>query len=161
VLVREDACALYLSNVAELIERHGISLTRPGPGESLELVSTEKGLAYELIGLLPHSGGPPPQIEVRESLAPIGGGWYRTSGYEFELIDPSRSHRRAFHFHDAPWFVDRYQVAVHQHCERPLGHVRCEHYASSPVKDAYAGVTILMAAWIDGPIDCRALDCLD
>jgi len=160
VLVREDACELYLTNVAELIERHGISLTRPGPGEDLELVSTEKGVAYELIGLMPHPDVPSAQIEVRESLAPIGGGWYRTSSYEYELIDPVRDYRRAFHFHDAGWFVDRYQVAVHEHCEQPMGDIACEHYAGSPVRDAYAGVTMLIAAWIEGPINCATLDCL-
>jgi len=162
MLCRYDECEDYLVKVAELMERYGVVLTKPAPGEDLELVEDDQGaLSFELIGELPDVGtGRKATVEVREELAPLGDGTYRTSRYEYELIDPVGKYRRAFHLHDPEPFARRFLVVVHEHCERPLGRVDCEHYAGSPLKDSYAGVTKVLNAWTGGPIDCRTLICL-
>ena len=155
-------CEDYLVKVTELMERYGIVLTKPAPGEDLVLVEDDQGaLSFELIGHLPDMvTGRRAGVEVREELAPLGDGTYRTSGYEYELIDPVGDYRRAFHLHDHETFARRFLVVVHEHCERPLGRVDCEHYAGLPFKDSYAGVTKLLDAWTGGPIDCGTLICL-
>lgn len=97
----------------------------------------------------------PARIELREALAPHGdGSTCQTSQYEYELIDVAGDFRRAFHFHDAEWFLREYVVAVHEHCDQPLKSATCTHYSGTPIKDSYAGATRLLDAWTEGPIHC-------
>lgn len=163
MLVRPDECEGYLTKVAELMERYGVQLTKPAPGEDLELLEDDEGvLSFELIGQLPDvEGAGGANVEVREGLAPLGDGTYRTSTYEYELVDHVGTYRRAFHLHDPEWFGGRYLVVVHEHCERPLGRVDCEHYAGSPLKDSYAGLTRLVDTWSNGSTECGTLICLE
>lgn len=161
--LRRDQCDLYAGQVAALMERYGVLLTTPAPGEDLETYENADGaIAFELRGDLPSSRvDHPATIEVRETLVPAGGDSYVTQRYEYELLDPLGDHRRAFHMHDPDWFARELYVLVHEHCEHPVGRVECDHYAGPPVKDSFYGVVRLLKAWTDGAIGCASLDCLD
>jgi hypothetical protein len=153
----------HLADVAELLERYGVSLDL-GPGEDLTLEETPLGaLAFELRGFLPHGRQPPrAALEIREVWRPAAGGRYERSEYEYELLDRDRDYRRAFHLHDGDWFVRHFSVVVHEHCERPIGTSTCDHYAGHPVRDAFAAAELLVRTWVD-PLapDCSALPCLE
>ncbi|HEX7464973.1 MAG TPA: hypothetical protein VF382_08805 [Actinomycetota bacterium] len=157
-----EECEGYLAGVAQLMERCGVVFTKPAPDEDLELCENDAGfLSFELIGELPEGDWPGgATVEVREELGPIGDGRYRTSRYEYELIDRARDYRRAFHLHDPEWFEREFLVVVHEHCERPLNHVDCQHYAGAPIEDSYVGVMGLLDAWVAEPADCGSLTCL-
>jgi hypothetical protein len=160
--IRPSEVDAYPDVVVELLERYGVALIQPGIGERAEVVEDDAGrLSFELIGELPSTSGVTARVELREQLSPRHDGLYETSRYEYELVDPEGEQRRAFHMHDPDWFARELYVLVHEHCERPLGHVECDHYAGAPVKDSYAGVVRLIAAWTAGQIDCSSLDCLD
>jgi hypothetical protein len=76
------------------------------------------------------------------------------------LLDHERDFRRAHHLHDRDVFVRRFNVVVHEHCERPIGNVQCAHYEGSPIRDAFAGVVALLDAWTADPPECADLRCL-
>ena len=153
----------YASRVAELLERHGVVLTKPAPGAPVEVLEGRDGsLSFELVGSLPDGRQPAlSTLELRERFRPIDGDRFERDGYEYELLDHERDFRRAFHLHDPEWFERRYLVVVHEHCERPIKHVACDHYQGSPIRDGYAGVTALIDAWTDEPGDCSKLPCLE
>ena len=152
----------YVSRVVELLERYGVVLMKPAPGEPVEVLEADDGsLSFELIGSRPDGRVPAlSTLEVRERLRPIDGELFERDGYEYELIDRERDFRRAFHLHDPEWFERRHLVVVHEHCERPLGDAACDHYEGSPIRDGYAGVTVLMDAWTGEP-GCSESRCLE
>jgi hypothetical protein len=99
---------------------------------------------------------------VREFWRPDAHGTFQRSEYAYELLDHDIDFRRAWHLHDQDLFIERFRVVVHEHCERPIGSASCDHYAGTPVRDAFAGVERLFATWIDPePPDCHVLICLD
>ena len=154
------AVEAYLHDVADLVERLGISIRGDGDVQLLE--DRAGGLSYELIGSLPDGQHPArSEVIVREAFEPDGERGYVRSRYEYELIDRERGFRRACHLHDPDWFERRFLVVVHEHCERPLGTVDREHYEGTPVRDAFAGVLALMDAWTADPPDCSTLRCLE
>ena len=157
-----DAIADYLSSAATLLERYGVTLRSSSGSEELELLEDADGrLSFELLGDLPDGLDPARSgIAVREGFEPLGKDRYARDRYEYELVDRERDYRRAFHLHFPDWFRHRYLVVVHEHCERPIGHVRCEHYAGSPVKDAFGGITALIDVWTGSAPDCSAIKCL-
>ncbi len=157
-----DTCAEYLSRVAALIERFGATLDLP-EGTDLELLEDDDGtLSFEIMGSLPDGTHPAPaRLVIREGFRRISPDLYERSRYEYELVDRARDFRRAFHLHFPEWFGRRFLVVVHEHCERPIGLVDCEHYAGRPIGDAFAGVTTLMDIWTAEPPDCGALTCLE
>lgn len=161
MIVKDQDADDYLADVAELLERFGVRLTQPASGDDLELIEDDAGvLSFELVGEI-GDWASPARIELREALAPYGdGSTYQTSQYGYELIDMAGDFRRGFHFHDADWFLREYLVAVHEHCEQPLGSATCAHYSGTPIKDSYAGARRLLDAWTAGPIDCATLPCL-
>ena len=67
--------------------------------------------------------------------------------------------RRAYHFHDSDVFLRRHLVSVHEHCERPIGTSRCDHFSGLPIRDTREGIQRIFAAWTDG-FDCTGLSCL-
>jgi PAS domain-containing protein len=163
--VELDPAALedYLADVAQLLERYGVVLD-VAPDADIVLDETPTGaLAFELRGFLPHGREPPRSVlGVRELWRPVSEGTYQRSEYEYELLDHDRGYRRAFHLHDRDLFVRRFQVVVHEHCEQPIGSPACGHYAGPPVRDAFAGVELLVGTWVDpDDPDCGALACLD
>ncbi len=158
-----DGLEVYLSRVAELLERYGVVLDL-GPAAPLVLEESPSGaMSFELRGFLPDGRVPPLSvIEVREQWRRLKANRFERWAYAFELLDHERAFRRAFHLHDRKAFVRRFHVVVHEHCERPLGKAPCAHITGPPVRDAYRGVDLLLEAWIDPrPPDCAAMTCLD
>ncbi|MDO8483662.1 MAG: hypothetical protein Q7S35_01815 [Candidatus Limnocylindrales bacterium] len=158
----QDKCAEYLSGVGALLERFGATLDLPD-GTELELLEEDDGtLSFEIVGSLPDGTHPAlARLAVREGFRRISPDLYERSRYEYELVDVARDFRRAFHLHFPEWFGRRFLVVVHEHSERPIGHVACDHYAGRPMEDAFAGVTNLMDAWTAEPPECGALTCLE
>jgi hypothetical protein len=159
--VRGTATAVedYLRDVVDLMERFGISIRDDGDVPLLE--DRTGGLSFELIGDLPDGHGPArSEVIVREAFEQDGVRGYVRSRYEYELVDRERGYRRAFHLHDPGWFERRFLVVVHEHCERPIGKVDCDHYDGMPLRDAFAGVLALIDAWTGDPPDCSTLRCL-
>jgi len=152
----------HASRIAELLERYGVVLSKPAPGEPVEVLEADDAsLSFELIGSLPDGRAPAlSTLEVRERFRTLDGELFERDGYEYELIDRERDSRRAFHLHDSEWFERRYLVVVHEHCEHPVGDTACGHYHGVPIRDGYAGVMALIAAWTSEP-GCSGLRCLD
>jgi hypothetical protein len=144
------------------MERFGATLNLP-EGSDLEFLEEADGtLSFEIIGSLPDGTHPArARLVVREGFRRISPDLYERSRYEYELVDRARDFRRAFHLHFPEWFGRRFLVVVHEHCERPIGLVVCEHFLGRPIKDAYEGVTTLMDVWTAEPPDCETLTCLD
>ena len=103
------------------------------------------------------------QVQIREQWRrPFRDQPWRLVEYAYELLDHERDVRFALHLHDRDWFVDAYRVVVHQHCESPIGRVRCRHYAGDPVTDGYQAVDRLLEVWTrDTELDCASLACLE
>jgi hypothetical protein len=152
----------YVAQIAELLERYGVVLSSPGPGDPIEVLAADDGsLTFGLIGSLPDGRMPARStLEVRERFRPVAMDRYQRDGYAYELIDRERDHRRAFHLHDAAWFQRHFLVVVHTHCEQPIGAIVCDHHEGTPLRDGFAGVTALMDAWT-GSVDCGGVRCLD
>lgn len=153
----------YLSAVATLLERYGVNVRAPSGMAAVELLEDSGGrLSFELLGHLPNGGaGDRSEIAVREVFERVGQDQYERIGYEYELLDRERDYRRALHLHVPEWFRARYLVLVHEHCERPIGRVACEHYEGSPLRDAFAGIGALIDVWTSEPPDCDSLRCLE
>jgi hypothetical protein len=148
----------YLVALANLLERFGVSIR----GSEISLLEDrDGGLSFELVGALPDGGNPArAEIVLREGFDPESDGYVRAR-YEYELLDRERDFRRAFHLHSPDWFQRRFLVVVHEHCERPIGAVECEHYEGAPIRDAFAGIGKLFDVWTDAPPDCAQLRCLE
>jgi len=163
--MRATAAAIdrYVRQTAELLERYGVLLSSPANGATIEIVEAPSGaLSWELRGELPDGDALfRAAVAIREEFRPVGGGWYERSRYEYELVDRARDLRRAFHLHVPEWFERTHLVVVHEHCERPIGTIRCPHYEGSPVRDSFEGIARLMDAWTADPIDCADLRCLE
>jgi hypothetical protein len=156
------AIEAYVSQVAVLLERYGVRLRLPGGGGGLEILEDDAGrLSFKLAGDLfdstPPSGS---EIVIRERFDLIGRDTYFRSAYEYELLDRTRDFRRSFHLHHPEWFRREFMVVVHEHCEHPIGYAPCRHYEGSPIRDAYAGVSILMEVWMGDTPECSDLRCL-
>lgn len=150
-----------MADVAERLERFGGLLVHQE--DLLVRESPGSGLWFELRAALPSARASGRAIAVvRELWRTAPPNLLERREYEYELLDHDRDFRRAWHLHDHDFFVDRYRVVVHEHCESPIGSIACDHYAGEPVRDAFAGVELLLDAWVDpNPPDCRALTCLE
>ena len=150
----------HLVAVAELLERYGVALDLAG---ELEIeVATTGERTFELRGYLPDGRmSPRASVDLREKWIPDEMGALERAEYVYELLDHERGFRRAHHLHDRDVFVRRFSVAVHEHCERPIGSVECAHYEGSPIRDAFAGVVAVIDAWTGDPPECSDLRCLE
>jgi len=102
------------------------------------------------------------RIELVEHWA-VDGSAYQLIGYRYELIDHENDRRRAFHRHDDALFIRAFDVVVHEHCEEPIGVVRCAHGAGLPKRDGFEALNDLLSAWSTPPAAaiCAGLPCLD
>lgn len=143
-----DDLASYLSRTgADFVERR------------LEYADRRTRAQLVLEAELPGAGLPPvSRVIVRETFELIGGAWEQV-GYRYELIDREADGRRAYHLHDPESFLKRYRTLVHEHCERPIGSARCDHYGGLPIGDSHDGVQRILRVWTDG-FDCDELTCL-
>lgn len=159
----QDQIAAYLASAANMLGRYGVDLAFSSDSDAVDLLEDSNGnLSFEVLGILPGSqDAARSEIAIREGFERLGADEYERTRYEFEVVDHGRDFRRAFHMHFTEWFIERYRVVVHEHCERPIRRVACEHYEGSPIKDAFAGIVKLIEVWADGPPDCADLACLD
>jgi len=161
--VRLSGSALedYVADVVELLERYGAVV---GPDPQPFINATPSGARWFEVRAVLQDGRTPSRsvVELREVWQPVATGSYERREYEFELLDRDRDSRRAFHLHDRDVFARVFDVVVHEHCEQPIGSSSCDHYAGQPVRDAFAGVEILIGTWVNpNEPDCDALTCLD
>ena len=150
----------HVAAVVELLERYGWTL---GEDSEPDLRASPSGARwYDLLIALSEYPRPRPTVAVSEVWIPVADGAFERSDYRYELLDPERNVRRAWHRHDSEWFARRFDVLVHEHCEGPIREAACDHYAGFPVRDAFAGVELVMGAWVDPPDpDCDARTCLE
>jgi len=111
------------------------------------------------------AGGPgsvPARVDLDEHWAPDGGG-FEQIGYRYELLDHRGDRRRAFHRHDDAVFIWAFGVAVHEHCEEPIGSARCRHVAGLPKRDGFEALNDLLIAWSTSSNRsiCAELSCLE
>ena len=148
----------HLAGIANLLDRYGVSLD----GGALTVEEATAGArTLDIRGFLPDGRRPSRAVlEIRETWLPAGPGVFERAEYVYELLDGERDFRRAFHLHDRDWFERHFLVVVHEHCERPIGTERCAHYEGTPVRDAFAGVFVLVDAWTTDSPECSSLRCL-
>jgi hypothetical protein len=108
------------------------------------------------------SGDGRARIDVTEHWAPDGDALEQV-GYLYELLDHAGDRRRAFHRHDDVVFLRAFGVAVHEHCEEPIGMAPCEHVAGLPKRDGFEAINDLLVAWStsSGRPICAELRCLE
>lgn len=149
----------YLAGVTDLFDRYGAV----APVEDAFVRASPSGARwFEIRADLPGVGAPSSTVRVYEVWRPVDGNRFERSDYEYELLDRVRGFRRAFHLHDRQAFVRRFDVVVHEHCESPIGAATCDHYAGFPVRDAFAGLELLIDAWVDPERpDCDEMACLE
>lgn len=149
----------HLADIAKLLDRYGASLD---PGDLTIEVAAAGARTFDIRGFLADGRQPPlAALEIRETWLPVDTGAFERAEYAYELIDRERDFRRAFHLHFPDWFERHFLVVVHEHCERPIGAVDCEHYEGAPVRDAFAGIVKLVDVWTDEPPECAELRCLE
>lgn len=157
----DDDLEDHVARIATLLERYGVALDAGDRDLAIEQTPTGTQ-TFDLRGTLPADPSSAPAIvELRETWVADETGALDRTEYVYELIDHQRNFRRAFHLHDADWFERRFLVVVHEHCERPIGAARCDHYEGTPVRDAFGGVLALIDAWTADPPECSQLRCLE
>lgn len=133
-------------------------------GLRISYLTARRAASVSIAADLPGSGTPRSselRFTERWTRAYLDQPW-QLSQYAYELLDYERDTRVALHLHDAAWFIDTYRVVVHEHCERPIGHPTCRHYAGIPVSDSIDAVDRMLEIWTrDPPPDCGASVCLD
>lgn len=150
----------HAARLAQRVASTGADLAQP----RIRYASGELEADVSIRGELPGTGMPrSSQVDLRERwVRPFRDRPWRLAEYAYELLDRERDVRFALHLHDQDWFAERFRVVVHEHCESPIGRVRCRHYAGDPVDDGYAAVDRLLEVWTrDVPLDCAALTCLE
>lgn len=149
----------HLADIAKLLDRYGASLD---PGDLTIEEATAGARTFDVRGFLPDGRQPALAfVEIRETWLPADAWTFERAEYAYELIDRERDFRHAFHLHFPDWFERRFLVVVHEHCERPIGAVDCEHYEGAPIRDAFAGIIKLFDLWTDAPPECDELRCLE
>ena len=109
----------YVADLAALAERYGITLgLTDGEPLTVEIEATGSR-RFTILGTLPAGRQSSNAIvEVAETWRPAGTDGYERSIYRYELLEPQRDFRRAFHRHDDDYFARRYGVVVHERIAR-------------------------------------------
>ena len=150
----------YAAQLARRIESTGADVLGP----RITYVTGQLVADVSITAELPGSGFPrnsEMRLSERWSRPYLDQPW-RLAEYAYELLDYERHARLALHLHDKAWFVDTYNIVVHEHCEAPIGDVHCRHYAGPPVSDSFDAVDRMLETWMDDRApDCTAKTCLD
>lgn len=118
------------------------------------------GLSFSFAALLP--GPPPPQapeIRLGERWSRVERDRYLLVQYEYDFIERPLNRRRAFHRHDESWFLDRFAVTVHEHCEEVIGQAACSHYYGLPI-DPFEAIRRFTLLWAQAELGCGDLQCM-
>jgi hypothetical protein len=163
LIATSDELLTYLADLVEEIERMAITVLPPNEKDEIELGRDPDGSLVIDIECQPPASrrSAAVNIDIFERWRSIGQGQYERSDYKFELRHNQLDYRRAFHRHDAEYFLAAYDMATHEHCEVTLGHVACAHYGGDPVVDAHDGFARIYDAWLtNAKPNCPALPCL-
>lgn len=150
----------HATRLAQRVASTGLDVAQP----RIRYARDDLEAHVSIRGDLPGSGIPKSsQVDITERwMRPFRDRPWRLVEYAYELLDQERDVRFALHLHDQDWFVDNFRVVVHEHCESPIGTVRCRHYVGDPVADGFEAVDRLLEVWTrDAQLDCAALTCLD
>jgi hypothetical protein len=136
----------YAQSVAKAVYTRGFEVS---PFVDLEFDGLRRA-AFKVAGRLEgRIDGLPTEMIVEERWWPVDGTRWERAEYTYDLIDRPTGRRRAYHLHDADRLRALLGVAAHEHCEDTLGSPRCDHYEGLELPDAYRGIDLLVAAWVD------------
>jgi hypothetical protein len=150
----------HAAHLAQRVASTGADLAQP----RIRYTRDDLEADVSIRGDLPGSGIPKSsQVDLTERwVRPFRDQPWRLVEYAYELLDHERDVRFALHLHDQDWYVDNLRVVVHEHCDSPIGNVRCRHYAGDPIAGGHEAVDRLLEVWTrDAPLDCAALTCLE
>jgi hypothetical protein len=157
-----DALLGYLADVIERAERYGAHVQPPNDAPEVEWDRAGEDLLMDLDVRPQIDGGTRAQITLQERWRPIGQDRWELAEYGYELRDFHLDYRRALHQHDLDYFVRRFGVASHEHCEAVMGHETCGHYAGAQCYGALDGLERLYVVWTAGTKpDCLQMRCLE
>lgn len=152
----------YLADVIERAERYGATVEPPNDAPEVQWDRVGEDLLMYLDVRPPVDGRTRAQITLQERWRPIGQDRWELAEYGYELRDFHLDYRRALHQHDRDYFVRRFGVASHEHCEPVIGRATCWHYAGAPYYGALDGLDRLYVVWTAGvKPDCSRLRCLE
>jgi len=160
VRLTDDGLDAYLAAIANLLDRHGIELDTADRDLTIDQTATGHR-RLDVRGFMPAGTQGRARVGIRETWVADGTGAFERAEYVYDLLDTGRGFRRAFHLHDRESFERRFDVVVHEHCERPIGTVDCERYEGSPIRDGFAGVMRILEVWTADPPDCADFRCLE
>ena len=146
-----EALLAYLADLIETAERYGATILPPDDGEEASWERDRADLVMELeMGLPATRRSRPAEIALAERWGPGGRDQWVLVEYAYELRHHELDYRRALHRHDVDHFVRAFGVATHEHCEVPMGHAVCGHYAGEPPRGAIDGFLRLLDLWLSG-----------
>lgn len=152
----------YLADMIERAERYGAIVEPPNDAPEVEWRREGENLLMDL-DIRPLFDRPTSvQITLRERWQPIGQDRWELAEYGYELRDFEHNYRRALHQHDVDYFVRRFGVSPHEHCETVMGSETCRHYAGAACYGALDGLERLYVVWTAGlKPDCSRMRCLE
>ena len=152
----------YFADVIERAERYGAVVEPPYDALEVEWRRSGEHLLMDL-DVRPRFDRPTSvQITLRERWQPIGQDRWELAEYGYELRDFELDYRRALHQHDSDYFVRRFGVATHEHCEAVMSSETCGHYAGAACYGAVDGLERLYVVWTSGQKpDCSRMRCLE
>lgn len=158
---REGDLTGYLVDILFTLERYGATVM-VDLAEPAWIRSGDGSIRVDVHAALPASPrGMPARVRIREVWRPVDA-MLEMSEYAYELLHPELDYRYALHRHDAERFLRAHGAANHEHCESPLGHAICPHFAGAPVRGAIDGFLRLLGTFVLATTpDCRKLHCLE
>jgi hypothetical protein len=151
----------YLADVIERAERYGATVAPPYGAPDVEWTRSGNDLLMDLDIRPLARRQATVQITLRERWRPAGSDRWELAEYGYEVRDYELDYRRALHQHDVDYFVRRFGVASHEHCEAAIGRETCGHYAGTLCYGALDGLERLYVIWTTGTRpDCSQMRCL-
>ena len=163
ILATSDDLLAHFADLVDELERYAVTLAPPADSDDVAIEEEDDGTLVVLAqGRLPMPRrSDDVHLVLHERWRPVGGDLFTCAEYQYELRHHGLDYRRALHRHDEEYFVRKYGVATHEHCEATLGIEACGHYFGEPVADASDAFRRLYNLWLtDEKPDCRSLRCL-